>query len=465
MSLRQKAVHGGAFLVFRQGIGIVLSLVGVLFVTRIIGPREYGLYAVSVGIANFLCVFGDWGLDVYLLRKTEDPEDREFHQVFTLLLCISAAFAVGLIGTARFLAEFVKMPEVAPLVSVLSIAVLCNLLATPAIVKLDRELNFKQVAKNELIAQISMYAVAVPLAFFESGAWAPTCGFLAQQFVLLVLSYWSAGYRPALLWDTVLVRRMVKYGFAFSASTWVWQLRGLVNPLIVGRFAGAAAVGYVAVGIRFVEVLSFVRSATWRIAMVALAKMNQDSARLRNSITEGMRLHALAVGVPLAMFALIAPRLVPLGLGHNWAPALRVFTFIALSYLANSMFSLHSSVLYMLGKNFRVTVFHGVHMILFAGSAAILVPRLGFVGYGWAEMIALFSYFVVHFFLAQEVGSPSYGVAVIWFMATACALILSAFGSPILYLGPIVLLLPLFFPRERSSMVGYAQIVMSRSAS
>ena len=93
MSLRQKAVHGGAFLVFRQAIGIVLSLVGVLFVTRIIGPREYGLYAVSVGIANFLCVFGDWGLDVYLLRKTEDPEDREFHQVFTLLLCISAIFA------------------------------------------------------------------------------------------------------------------------------------------------------------------------------------------------------------------------------------------------------------------------------------------------------------------------------------------------------------------------------------
>ena len=108
---------------------------------------------------------------------------------------------------------------------------------------------------------------------------------------------------------------MLTYGFGYSSSVWVWQLRSLVNPFIVGRFAGAEAVGYIAVGIRFAEVLSFARAATWRIAMAALAKLNQNPVRLRNSVTEGMRLQALAVGLPLAAFALAAPLLVPLGLG------------------------------------------------------------------------------------------------------------------------------------------------------
>ena len=73
------------------------------------------------------------------------------------------------------------------------------------------------------------------------------------------------------------------------------------------------------------------------------------------------------------------------------------------------MFSLHSSVLYLLGKNMQVTAFHLVHILLFAGSAAVLVPRLGLPGYGWAEMVALSSYAVIHILLARQIGSPTYG--------------------------------------------------------
>ena len=459
VSLRKTVLRGGAFLIFRQAIGLALSLAGVLLVTRVIGPRQYGLYAVATGIVSFLCAFGTWGLDVYLLRKTEKPGEREFHQAFTLLLCISAVFLGGLAVLSPLIASFVKISGVTPLIVFLAAGIPFNLLAIPAIVKLDRDLNFKQVAINELAGQAVMYAVAIPLAFAGGGAWAPASGFVTQQLVLLGLSYWSAGYRPSLRWDTTLILRMLKYGLAYSSSVWVWQLRGLVNPFVVGRFAGVEAVGYIAVSIRFVEVLSFAKTATWRIAMATLAKISNDRSRLRNSITEGMRLQALAVGFPLAVFALAGPFLIPLGLGHNWTPALVVFPFIALSYLSNTMFSLHASVLYLLGENSQVAVFHTVHIILFAGSAVLLIPHLGLRGYGWAEVVALFSYPVLHAYLARQVGSPSYGVAAIWFAATACVLALSSIGPPILYSGIVVLLLPLLFPKERASLTGYAQIL------
>jgi PST family polysaccharide transporter len=340
----------------------------------------------------------------------------------------------------------------------------CSLLALPAVVKLDRNLNFRRVAINELTGQASMYAMAIPLAFAGGGAWAPASGFVTQQVILLGLSYWSAGYRPVLRWDPPLIRHMLKYGLAYSSSIWVWQLRGLVNPLVVGRLAGAEAVGYVAVSIRFVEVLSFARTATWRIAMAALAKFGGDRGRLRNTVTEGMKLQALAVGFPLAAFALTGPLLIPLGLGHNWMPALAVFPFIALSYLSNAMFNLHSSVLYVLGENSKVTIFHAVHILLFAGSAVLLVPHLGLRGYGWAEMVALFSYPVIHAFLAKQVSSPSYGAATVWFAATAGVLMLSGAGQPYLYGGLAVLLCPLCFRKERAGLIGYAHILFPRIA-
>ncbi len=462
VGIRKKVLRGGAFLTVRQAIGMALSLAGVLLVTRIIGPRQYGLYSVAMGVVLFLCTIGTWGLDVYLLRRTETPAEKEFHQAFTLLLCISGVFLGGLCILSPTITSFVRISGVARLLVFLAAGLPFNLLALPAVVKLDRDLNFKQVAINELVSQASMYLVAIPLAFAGCGAWAPASGFLTQQIVLLGLSYRSAGYRPSLHWDTHLIQRMLGYGLSYSSSTWVWQLRSLVNPLIVGRFAGVEAVGYVAVSIRFVQVLAFAKEATWRIAMAALAKMGGDRSRLRNSITEGMRLQALAVGFPLAVFALAGPLLVSFGLGHNWMPALAVFPFIALGYLSNAMFNLHSSVLYLLEKNYQVTVFNSVHISLFAGSALWLVPQLGFRGYGWAEVVALLSYPVIHAYLARQVGSPSYRVAGIWFATVACVLALCSIGPPILYAGVVVLLLPLFSPKERASLMGYTRILFPR---
>ena len=239
----------------------------------------------------------------------------------------------------------------------------------------------------------------------------------------------------------------------------MWQLRGLVNPLIVSRFAGAEAVGYVAVSIRLVEVLAFAKLASWRIAMAALARISGDAVRLRNSVSEGMRLQAMAVGFPLALFALVAPVVIPLGLGHKWAPALVVFPFIAVSYLTNAMFNLHCSVLYLRQENFQVTIFHIVHIMLFAGSAALLVPRIGYIGYGWAELVGLLSYPVLHIYFARQVGGPSYSIAALWFVTTSCVLAVSCLKPPFLYIGFALLFLPWLFPKERASMFGYAKIL------
>lgn len=464
MSLRQRALSGGAILVVRQAIGTLLSLTGVLLVTRVIGPAKYGVYAAAIGIVLFLSAMAVWGLDVYLLRKPSEPSKEEFNQAFTLLFVLGTSLAATLILLRNVIAGLLHLPDMAPIIAMLAVGLPINLITIPAVVKLDRDLNFKRVAFNELMSQSSYYVLAVPLALRGAGSWAPTAGWLVQQLSLFLLSHASVDLKPRLHWNRRLLRDMVGYGLSYSSSIWVWQLRGLVNPVIVGRFAGAEAVGFVAIGLRLAEVLSFARSATWRLAMAALAKLNMDPARLRRSISEGMRLQALLVGLPLAAFALFAPVGLPLALGHRWAPALSVFPLIAIGCLSNAMFSLHSSVLYLLRRNLQVTWFHCIHILLFAGSAALLVPRIGFPGYGWAEVAALPSYLVIHWFLVRAIGKPSYRVAALWYSTAACILLLSFVGEPIRYLGFLLLGLPLLFSEERSTLRGYAQILLSRAS-
>ncbi len=463
MSLREKAIKGGAILVARQAVGIVLSLVGVLFVTRVIGPREFGVYATGLGITTFLSTFGTWGLDVYLLRKSDEVTAEEFDQAFTILLWISLAFTVPIIVFRTSIASFIRIPEAGPVLAVLSLGTPFSLLAITAIVKLDRELNFKAVAINELVSQVLCYVFAVPLALKGAGAWAPAIGSLAQQVSLCLLSFWTAKLKPGWHWEHNLIRRMLGYGLSYSSSIWVWQLRSLVNPLIVGRFAGAEAVGFVALAIRIATLLSFAKAVTWRVALAALAKLGGDRERLCRGITEGMRLQSVAIGLPMAGFAIVAPFVIPLFFGPKWTPALEIFPFVALSYLANSVFNLHASVLYLLEKNWEVTWFNCSHVVLFASSAALLVPRLGFMGYGWAEVVALPAYFLLHVLIVRHVGNPSYSTSLIWCVTIVTVFVMCSRGAPLTYLAFLILLVPTLFSRERASLIGYAHLLLSRT--
>src|SRR5690606_6802481 len=73
MSLREQVVKGGAYLAVREGLGLAVSLGGVLLLTRLIGPANYGLYAGSLGIVLTAGFVGRMGVDVCLVRRAEAP--------------------------------------------------------------------------------------------------------------------------------------------------------------------------------------------------------------------------------------------------------------------------------------------------------------------------------------------------------------------------------------------------------
>jgi O-antigen/teichoic acid export membrane protein len=168
MTLRNQALKGGFIMVVRQGLGILLSLIGVILITRVIGASQYGLFGASAGIIIFLYRLGNLGLDVYLVRKTTNPEPREYNQVFTILLGVSTILVIGVISGQQIIASALKLPDIAPILVLLSFSIPLNLLTIPFTIKLDRDLNFQRVALIELVSQISFYLAAIPCL---SGCW------------------------------------------------------------------------------------------------------------------------------------------------------------------------------------------------------------------------------------------------------------------------------------------------------
>lgn len=440
MSLRDTAMWGGVYLVARQVASLVIHLTGVLLLTRMIGPKSYGIYASALGIHTYLYIASQSGVNVYLIRREGELTREEHQQVFTLLLLIGVVGATLALMSVPLIQRWIRIENFAPVACTLFSVLPFQLLSLVPSALLERALDYRRVARSELVGQALFYIVALPLAFRGFDEWAPVAGYWTQQLTQLVLLIRAAHYRPRLHWDWRLARRILAYGWAFSSIIWLWQLRELANPLVVGRYAGAEAVGYIALTVRLVDVLSFVKTAAWRLSIAVLARLQSDRERLVGAVSEGVQLQVLTLAPILVSFGILAPWVMRDLFGERWLFVAQIYPFIALSYLTNALFNLHSLALCLVRRTALVVLFSVCHLAVFFGSALILVPRIGAIGYGWSEVAALSTYAVIHAYMVRDVGVPTYGLAGLWWAASVLALFWNQLGWWAV-LGPVAALL------------------------
>jgi len=276
---------------------------------------------------------------------------------------------------------------------------------------------------------------------------------------VVIAAHVAAGLIPQLVWDIGEVRAMLSFGLGYTLSLRVWQLRGLVNPLLVGRLMGAEAVAFVALAVRIAESLGFLRAVAGRLAIVALSRMREDQDRFRAAIQRGLELQVLALGPLLCAFAAIAPIAVTRLFGVRWALSLQVFPWIAAAIVINSVFNLQASALYVLGEQWTVLRAYCAHIVLFAFGAYFLVSRAGLTGYGWADLVACASYWLLHRRLGEHthLSYRRVGAGCIAFGLPLFTHLVTSFWNWILWL-PLLLLAVLQFSE-------YSKHVKARSLS
>jgi O-antigen/teichoic acid export membrane protein/uncharacterized heparinase superfamily protein len=395
--------RGGVYLGFRYGLGVLIGMGNMFVLTWWIGPHAYGIFLTAIGLTAFLAALTRSGVDTYLIRRAEAPEEWMYEVANTLIvglagvLFIAGAAAVPLLarwyGNRDFEAPYLVLLLTVPVVG----------LAGPPTAKLERELRFRTVAQIELGGQVLALLVALTLAWRGFGVWAPVLGQLAWQVSGMAAAMVAARFRPRFRFEKTCAKEMLSFGVGYTASLRTWQLRTLVNPLLVGRFAGAEGVAYVGFAIRVAEGLGFIRVAAARLAIAALARLQENRARLRAALESALTIQVLVLGPLLCLFALAGPYVVPAAMGTRWLPSLRVYPFIAAGVLVNSIFNLQASALFVVGQQWVVLKAYAAHVALLAVGTLFLMPRLGIAGYGWADLAACAGYVFLQMGVAKTI--------------------------------------------------------------
>jgi O-antigen/teichoic acid export membrane protein len=445
LELKAKVFKGGIYLVLRQLLGAVMSLVGALVIAHILGPEEFGIVAIAMSVFYFTTATSKLGLNIYVIRQPDLQENEgeqilAFYNTVGIAFCILVWFAAPLVGLWTGHAAVVT-----PVVQCLVPIIWLDMVGGLYIGMLERKLRFAEVGSIEMLAQIANTLLSLSLVLLNYSYWGPVAGLAAQFLIQAVLGAFYQPIRWRMRWQWNSLQPALRYSFGYTGCNWLWSFKSLTIPLLVSRLAGLEAVGILTMANRLTAQLGTLWPVVERLSISGLAKLSHEPELTRQVISRGMVYQGLVVGPFEALFSCLSIWAIPVILGKEWMSSIQIFPVIAFVWLVYAVFTLHVSALYVVGRNEEVAKAYLWHLGLLWLSSLLLVPAYGMWGYAAAEMVALLSYFSLHHSLAKQFGAPDYGDSLWLLAATIPPLILGPSLPIALGLGVFLLSYGLLF--------------------
>ena len=308
----------------------ILSWVATIYVFRRLGNDAIGQYAVALVVFNYLAMTFDGTLLETLVQRPATAETRR--PIFSLVVGLGLVLTGLAASAADLIGHLVKDPAVPGLVVGVAGAFFLMSLGVLPQATLARQMAFPRLASIAAIQSVCVTAVTVTLAARGDEAWSLVFGLVIGMLVrvsLLNASSWN------LMWPTLRIgtaTQHLRFGGVLFADNLLWRWYTSLDTFLLGRWAGAASLGYYNLAQHVAELpLEKITTVVNDISLPAYAELHKEGGA-SSLLVETIRTHAT---VGFALFwglATIAPYAIPELFGMRWSAA--VFPLVALAIIA-----------------------------------------------------------------------------------------------------------------------------------
>jgi lipopolysaccharide exporter len=348
-----------------QGIAILSTVM----LARLLVPADFGLVALATALSGALHAISEFSFHLALIQN-QSAARPEYDTAWTLSICRNAILALALAAGARLIALSFGDPRLEPVVYWLALGTFLNGFQNIAIVDFRKDLAFHRDLVFMVIGKLGPVCVTVPLAFLWRDYWALVVGIVAGSVLRVALSFAMHKYRPRITF--------AEWHFLIHFSKWLLlgNLFGFISnrssTFILGKISGGEAIGVFTIsediaGIVTTNLLMPLR----RAILPGYAKLANDVERLHDTFVDIFAVVFL-VSAPLTLgIGLVADPLVRIALGPQWLGAIPLIQVLCVGEFLRLITAAASPIYIATGRP-RYT------MVLFAGSAILMVPLLIF---------------------------------------------------------------------------------------
>lgn len=416
-------------LAFSRIISGVISFVVIVFLSRYLGPTEFGKFSLVVTYFTIFSLLVDLGISRYVIRKVS--EDKSLASVY-----LGNFFLAQSLLSLLVLALFVIIPRALHYGTPITNAMM---LAGAGLLFLSLSLPFSSIIQAwqriHLVAIINFFNTLIYATWLAAAiVYKKDLVFLFWAYAIYglldVVAYWLLARKitPTRVgFESALVKKLFLYGIPFAFISGFEILVSKVDVIIQKFFLSFAAIGLYSTAYRFLDALTFIPA----VVAISLFPFLSEKKDLRGdtevtSILNRLNRYMMALAIPLGVGTAILARKIVLTLFHQeyagatvplqimiWAAAL---TFVyAVPNVIMIVKETRKTVL-TLGA---VTIFNIVTNIFF-------IPKFGIVASAWITVLSYVLAAALYFYYSRKLVAYELFRYALWpiFMSAVMGLVL-----------------------------------------
>ncbi|HLJ70747.1 MAG TPA: oligosaccharide flippase family protein [Roseiarcus sp.] len=384
--LAVNALAGGGANALKIGVQLVM----LPLMAHLLGPGEFGLYALALPMVSFCMILADGGLAASLAREPLESV-LVWSSAFWLVLAVGFALAVVAIGWGVALAALSREPRVSSLMCILSISLLMISAAALPSARLTREARLTVFAAADVVSTLLGASVAVILAISGFGAKSLAAQYVTYHTLRAIILNATAFVRPQWRFQLSDLSNHLSVGSALLGVKMSDFFGRMIENVLYGRAFGAAGLGAYAFANQAPRFICEAASGPVWAALYAFA-LREKPDRLLAMHVRLVRLLSSLVFPIAALLSASAPQILDLILGPRWSDAGELLRLLIPFYALGVVSGQTGAVLLAKGRGwllFWLSLFLAVGRIA-AVAAGPLVGQAG-VALGVGVALAFFS--------------------------------------------------------------------------
>ncbi len=307
----------------------VLGFLTTIILARILGPEEFGLFALAFVVIDGFGLFKSLGFESALVQRKDDNPVAADTAFFIIPLMGLVMYLVLVLATP-YLAKGLDSADLADVLKYLGLIFIVNTLTRVPYSLLEKRMQFGKRAIADIIAQLFYSAVALTMGIMGFGVWSLVWGYLSMSLSKLVATWYMVDWRPKFRFDLHMAIDMFHFGKYMFLGSVLYFLSSNFDRIVVGRELGVGILGVYAIAYNFADLINALLGyKVSEILFPAFSKLQDNLYNLKSAYLRVVKV-LLIIVFPYSMGLLfLGGEFLQTIFGEKWIQAIPVLQILS----------------------------------------------------------------------------------------------------------------------------------------
>ena len=403
-NVRSQLVHGlfwNALEKFMlQGVAFLFGII----LARLLSPSDFGLLGMLGVFLAILGAFVDSGLSNALVQK-HNCSKVDYSTVFTVNMVMSVTVAFILFVAAPYISAFYHEPILTDITRVLAFNVILNALNIVHRAQLALRVDFKSLAKINVINTLVSGIVGITLAYSGFGVWSLVWQSLSGSVCNIILFPLYTKWKPSFRFSVDSFRQLFGYGSKLLVTGIYSVIINNISTLFIGRTYTSADLGFYTKANQTPNTISsFIHGILGSVTFPVMSEIKEDKDRMLRLYKKALFTTAMFVFPLMMLFCVLSKPFIIIAFTEKWLPCLTMMQLYCFARMFTPLSALNISVLNASGRSDLFMWMDLSKAPLILGALAITIP-ISVEAIVWGNMICT----VICFFINAHLPGKLYG--------------------------------------------------------